>query len=209
MLTTLGKVFTFMCVILGVSSLGVAIYTFADETNYGDQEKAIVAETKEAMLRQEQELMALGEVLDELVKGGRPIAFNPDDPLNADAKPKSVSETKKDLSTLQGEIDREINQRNQLQVEVASLLSELDRLRGQTREELKTQKELREQIRPDAAGARAFSDLIADAKVAKEEAQRRKDAMHPLLVAEVMRLMALMRQHETLTAREKEIKGGN
>lgn len=209
MLTTLGKVFTFVCVILGVASLGVAIYTFADESNFGEQEKAIEAETRQAMERRQVELLALGEVLDELVKGGRPIAFNPDDPLNADAKPKSVAETKKDLATLQDEINKEINQRNQLQVDVASLLNDLDRLRGQTRDELKTQKELREQIRPDAAAARAFRDLIADAKVAKEEAQRRKDAMHPVLVAEVMRLMALMRQNETLTAREKEIKGGN
>lgn len=207
MLTTLGKVFAFATVIIGVAALGVAIFTFADERDFGAEQKTLLDEINAARIRQQQELLALGEVLDELVKGSRPIAFNPDNPLDADAKPKSVAETKKDLEALQDEINKEINQRNQLQVDVASLLNDLDRLRTQTREELKTQRELREQIQPETPGARSFRDLIGDARVAKEEARRRKDAVHPVLVAEVMRLMALMRQNETLAAREKELTG--
>ncbi len=209
MLTTLSKVFTVFVVVLSISALGIGIYTFADETDYDARQRDLVDKIRELETNRERERLALGAVLDQLTKGDRPVAFNAETPLDKSAQPKSVAETKLDIESLKRDIDTVINQRNQLQVDVASLLNELDRLRGQTREELKTQRELREQIRSDAPGVRPFRALIEDAKVVKDEAQRRKDALHPVLVHEVMRLMALMRQNETLTTRDREIQGGN
>lgn len=203
MLTTIGKAFVFFMVIMSTVAVGVAMWAFADRTQYGDLRTKLGKEIGDLYLQRDLEKQALNSLLGQIRMGDRAIPYDAEDRF-ANSKPKTVRETKQDITRLENEIKEIYDNWNRQQVALTVLIRDLNAMREQTREAFTEQKRLREIITPDPdknPGARAMRDQVAAAMAAKEESERRFDSIQPVLVNEVLRLMVLMKRNELLKSR--------
>ncbi len=193
MLTIIGKNLVYVTVIFSLTALGLSLWAAADDTKFGDRQTAVDQEIRKlnaAVSANQQELNSLwGDLQNKprnLPRGPDEIAANKDIRLR-DALAE-IETIEKDLKA----------KTNNLQVDVQariSLINELQSLREKLQAEKDKGKELRLVITPDEnlmrQGQRSYRDTIASLQVAKDEAERRTEAMQPNLYNAAIRLQSL------------------
>lgn len=219
MLTTFGKVFTFVMVVFSIIALGVALWAVADPVQvmnplnrslqpaYAVKDAVLQNEIKVAREGAAAEQSALQAILPGPGVEGRKMPFNPDDPMGGKG-PVTVAELKKQNRELEAELTKLFNDWNGKQTALATLINDLDITRTQVRAALVEQKRLAEIITPDTQknpGAQSFREQTAAAFAAKQESEKRQEALKPILVNETLRLMSLTKRNELLEKRATEL----
>ncbi len=207
MLTTIGKVFVFTMVIFSTLAVGVAMWAYADQTQYGEVRNQLGKEITDLYLQRDLEKQALNSLLAQIRLGDRAVPYDAEDPF-ASNKPKTVKQTKEDITRLENETKEIYDNWNRQQVALTVLIRDLNAMREQTRDAFAEQKRLREIITPDPdknPGARAMRDQVAAAMAAKQESERRFESLQPVLVNEVLRLMVLMKRNDILKTRAEAL----
>ncbi len=207
MLTTIGKILVYATLVLSLVGLGISVWAVADTTDY----KALVAKlnseiTKENNARQF-EVAQLDMLLKKISARDTKIARGPDeiaankDVTIADAL-KQAAEIEQQLKQLTDSVQVDITARN-------SLFNELQSLREKLRVEKETGNNLRLIMYPDEAlarqGQRSFRDIIASLQVAKDEVEKRTEAMQPDLYNAAIRLQSLQVRLKGLEERAKTL----
>lgn len=207
MLTTIGKILVYATLVLSLVGLGISVWAVADTTDY----KALVAKlnseiTKENNARQfevaqlDMLLKKIGARDTKIARGPDEIAANKDVTI-ADAL-KQAAEIEQQLKQLTDSVQVDITARN-------SLFNELQSLREKLRVEKETGNNLRLIMYPDEAlarqGQRSFRDIIASLQVAKDEVEKRTEAMQPDLYNAAIRLQSLQVRLKGLEERAKTL----
>jgi hypothetical protein len=210
MLSVIGKVMAWVFAVTSFVALGLALWTVADQTDYRERQNKLKAEVAKAYADRDAEIGALQQLMLSIMSGSRELPY---DPATLEArgagKAKTVKESYSDIKAQEEENRKLRDEWNRLQVSVTTLINDLRTIRDESQKALEEQRQLREFINPDPQrnpNAKPFRDLAADAVAAKEEAERRTEALTPTLVNEALKLQVLMQRNEELQKRADELK---
>lgn len=207
MLTTIGKNLVYLIVILSIAGLGVSLWAVADKTDYDALSKQIKAETQKTVNAQGAEIAQLQGLLAKVAARDTKIPRGPDE--IATNKDKTIAEALTEASEKEQKL-KEIFDAQQVDITARiSLINELQSLREKLRLEKETGNALRLIMSPDEAlarqGQRSYRDIIASLQVAKEEVEKRTEAMQPDLYNAAIRLQNLQQRMKGLQERAKEL----
>ena len=207
MLTTIGKNMVYLIVILSITGLGVSLWAVADKTDYKILVPQLEAEGKRAATAQGAEIAQLKDLLTRVAARDTKIARGPDEIVAN--KDKTIAEALKDaddlekqLKKIEGDLPVDIQAR-------ISIINDLQALREKLRIEKETGNNLRLIMSPDDArareGARSYRDIIASLQVARDETDKRTEAMQPDLYNAAIRLQNLRQRLDGLKKRAAEL----
>ncbi|MFT3878167.1 MAG: hypothetical protein QM703_00735 [Gemmatales bacterium] len=207
MLTTIGKNLVYLIVILSITGLGISLWAVADRTDFDALAKQLNSETATLRRAQATEMGQLEALLGKVAARDTKIARGPDE--IAANKDKTVAEALKDADDLEKQIKKiDADLPADIQVRI-NLVNELQSLRDKLRVEKETGNGLRLIMTPDDArareGQRSYRDTISQLQVAKEEAEKRTDAMQPDMYNAAIRLQNLQQRFEGLKKRASEL----
>lgn len=207
MLTTIGKNLVYLIVILSLTGLGVSLWAVADKTEYGPYTTQINNEIRRATAQKENERAQLKNILERYAARDTKIARGPDE--IATNKDKTIAEALKEADDIEQQLKKiEGDKQVDIQARIA-LINEMQSLRDKLRQALETGNNLRLVMNPDEArareGQRSYRDIIASLQVAKDEAEKRTEAMQPDLYNAAVRLQNLKLRLDGLKERAKEL----
>lgn len=207
MLTTIGKNLVYLIVILSITGLGISLWAVADRTDFDALSKQIDTETRKARTAQEAERTQLEALLAKVAARDTKIARGPDE--IAANKDKTIAEALADADTIEKQL-KQIFDAQQVDITARiSLINDLQSLREKLKAEKETGNNLRLIMTPDDArareGQRSYRDTIAQLQVAKEEVEKRTEAMQPDMYNAAIRLQNLKQRLEGLKKRAAEL----
>lgn len=207
MLTTIGKNMVYLIVMLSIAGLGVSLWAVADTTDYKILVPQLEAQGSRAVTAQGAEIAQLSYLLETVGTRTTKIARGPDE--IAANKDKTIAEALKDADDLEIQIKKiDADLPVDIQARI-SLINDLQALRDKLRVEKETGNTLRLIMSPDDAlirqGARSYRDIIASLQVAKDEVEKRTEAMQPDLYNAAIRLQNLQQRLDGLKKRAAEL----
>lgn len=207
MLTTIGKNLVYLIVILSITGLGVSLWAVADKTDFDAYSKQLNNEGKKALEAQALEIAQLQALLSKVAARDTKITRGPDE--IAANKDKTIAEALKDADDIEKQL-KQIVDAQQIDIQARNnLINELQSLRDKLRVEKETGNNLRLIMTPDDArtreGQRSYRDTIAQLQVAKEEVEKRTEAMQPDLYNAAIRLQNLQQRLKGLQDRAKQL----
>jgi chromosome segregation ATPase len=211
MLTIIGKNLVFAVVIFSLAGLGLSLYSAADPTDFKGEFKKVQDEISRLKTAEHYEKEELKEVLNTLSSRTRKIPRGPDE--IAGNKDVTITDALKEVDDIEKKLKTIFDQQQQDVAARIALINEMQTLRAKLQQEKETGNTLRQIITPDPAqvnqGQRAFRDVIASLQVAKDEVERRTEAMQPDLYNAAIRLQSLQLRLASLQKRIAELGGGS
>lgn len=197
MLTVIGKNLVYVMVIFALTGLGLSVWAVADQTKFKQEVDKLSSgpnsDIGKLNAARAAEAAELKTILDELVANRRNIPRGPDE--IAANKDISVVNAEKEATQNVGQLP---DLAGKLQVETlarVTLVNEMQSLRQKVQAEKDIGQQLRLLITPDenlkARGQSSFWDTISALQVAKEDVERRTEAMQPDLYNAAIRLQSL------------------
>lgn len=206
MLTTIGKSLVYFIVILSITGLGISLWAVADKTDFGAYTKKLGEEGTKAVTVQGNETAQLKELLAKYRARDTKIARGPDE--IASNKDLTIKQALEEADKLEGQLRQVFANQDDIQARI-NLVNDLQSLREKLRVEKETGNELRLVMNPDEArarlGQRSYRDIIASLQVAKDEAEKRTEAMQPDLYNSAIRLQNLQQRLKGLQERAKDL----
>lgn len=207
MLTSFGKIMVYLSVILSIAGLGVSLWAVADKTDYKTYTQSLNNEINRNNAARQMEMDQLKTVLEKVAARNTFIPRGPDE--IAANKDKTIAEALKEADDIEQQLKKIFDEQ---QVDITArinLINEMQSLREKLRLEKETGNALRLVMYPDPAqireGKRSFRDTIASLQVAKEEVEKRTEAMQPDLYNAAIRLQNLQQRLKGLEDRAKEL----
>jgi hypothetical protein len=193
MLTVIGKNLVYVTVIFALTGLGLSLWAVADQTKFNLASDKLKSEITKAKTAQNAEADELKGLLNELAANGRSIPRGPDE--IAANKDISVANALKEATQIDGQLADLSNKLNGDTIARVTLINEIRSLRDKVQGEKDIGQQLRLIITPDeprkAQGQTSFWDTLSSLQVAKEDAERRTEAMQPDLYNAAIRLQSL------------------
>lgn len=207
MLTTIGKNLVYLIVIISITGLGISLWSVADKTDFTAYTKQIRDEGSKALTTRANEIAELRSLLDTIAKRETKIARGPDE--IASNKDVTISQALTQADDLEKEL-KKIDDAQQVDIQARiSLINDMQSLREKLRLEKETGNNLRLVMNPDEArireGYRSYRDIIASLQVAKDEVEKRTEAMQPDLYNAAIRLQNLKLRKEGLEKRASDL----
>ncbi|HQR06232.1 MAG TPA: hypothetical protein PLN21_05395 [Gemmatales bacterium] len=207
MLTTIGKNLVYVIVILSITGLGISLWAVADRTDFKALSEQLVAEDGQVRKAQAAERAQLELLLSTVAARSTKIPRGPDEiAANKDMTIAKALEAADDLENEIKKIAADLPVDIQARI---SLINDLQALREKLRVEKETGNALRLIMTPDDArirqGQKSYRDTIAQLQVAKEEVEKRTEAMQPDMYNAAIRLQNLQQRFEGLKKRASEL----
>jgi hypothetical protein len=207
MLTVIGKNLVYLTVILSITGLGLSLWSAADRTDFKRQADTLNSEIRKLTTARQVESEDLKTLLNQLAVGSRNIPRGPDElaankDINVAAANKEAADIETQLKDLANKLQIDVQGRN-------TLFNEMQALRQKVQTEKDIGRDLRLIVTPDEnlqrQGQRSFWDTVSSLQVAKDEAERRTEAMQPDLYNAAIRLQSLEMRLKGLRERAKEL----
>ncbi len=207
MLTTIGKILVYATLVLSLVGLGVSLWAVADTTDYKVLIPKLNSEISKENSAREVERQQLEALLAKFNARTTKIARGPDE--IAANKDVTIAEALKEAADIEQQL-KQIS--NTVTADISArdgLFNELQSLRNKLNAEKETGNNLRLIMYPDEArarlGERSFRDILASLQVAKEEVEKRTEAMKPDLYNAAIRLQNLQARLKGLEERAKTL----
>ena len=207
MLTTIGKILVYATLVLSLVGLGISVWAVADTTDYKALTAKLNSEISKENSAREVERVQLEALLAKFNARTTKIARGPDE--IAANKDITIAEALKEAADIEQQL-KQIS--NNVTADISArdgLFNELQSLRSKLNAEKETGNNLRLIMYPDEArareGQRSFRDIIASLQVAKDEVEKRTEAMQPDLYNAAIRLQILQARLKGLEERAKTL----
>jgi hypothetical protein len=211
MITTVGKVLSFVLIVLSLVAVGLALWVYLDHRDWKKEVEDLTKEIQDRRTNQEREEQLLRAVLAEVQAGNRQMPWSIDVGDGGGlAAPQMLAVNKAKAELVQAEEANKglQDQVNQLQVQQITVIGRLKDQRGATERALAEQRRLREDIEAHNfdGQVRPFRDVIAESRKAKEAAEAQQEAIRPGLINALAELAVALKRNEQLNRRLEEIK---
>jgi hypothetical protein len=201
MLTTIGKILVYGTLVLSLVGLGISVWAVADTTDYKALTAKLNSEINKENSARQVERDQLEALLNKFNARSTKIARGPDE--IASNKDITIAEALKEAADIEVQL-KQIS--NNVTVDISArdgLFNELQSLRNKLNAEKETGNNLRLIMFPN--GDRSFRDIIASLQVAKDEVEKRTEAMQPDLYNAAIRLQSLQARLKGLEERAKTL----
>lgn len=207
MLTTIGKNLVYLIVILSITGLGISLWAVADKTDFTVYTRELTDEGQKAVNARGAEMNQLKELLAKVAARDSKIPRGPDEIVSN--KDKTIAEAITEADAIEKEL-KQIFDNQQVDITARiSLINEMQSLREKLRLEKETGNNLSLVMNPNQIliqqGARSYRDIIASLQVAKDEVEKRTEAMQPDLYNAAVRLQNLKLRLEGLQKRAEQL----
>lgn len=207
MLTNIGKILVYATLVLSLVGLGISVWAVADTTDYRALTAKLNSEISKENSAREVERVQLEALLAKFNARTTKIARGPDE--IAANKDITIAEALKEAADIEQQL-KQIS--NNVTADISArdgLFNELQSLRNKLNAEKETGNNLRLIMFPGPAqvrnGERSFRDIIASLQVAKDEVEKRTEAMQPDLYNAAIRLQSLQARLKGLEERAKTL----